>query len=86
MQAGEWFREKVYNTTTGKEEWKYYYINDIQSESKNAELTVYKIDSLGKVTGPRTTSGYAELLDQLTKVSEEYACSVLKIQPPEPLV
>ncbi len=86
MEAGQWFREKVYNSTTGKEEWKYYYITDILPDSKTAELKVYKIDSRGKVLGPRDTTGYAELLDQLTKVSEEYACSVLKIQPPEPLV
>ena len=86
MEAGEWFREKVYSSRTGREEWKYYYVSEIKPDGVNAELTVYKIDSSGKVMGPRTTSGYAELLDQLTKVSEEYACSVLKIQPPEPLV
>jgi hypothetical protein len=85
MQAGEWFRDKIYNSTSGKEEWKYYYINIIKSDGKNAEYTVYIIKSSGKVLGPRTASGYAELFDQLTKVSEEYACSVLKIQPPESL-
>ncbi len=86
MEAGEWFREKVYNSTTGKEEWKYYYVNDIQPDGRNAELMVYKIDSRGRVMGPRNTTGYADLLEQLTKVSGEYACSVLKIEPPEPLV
>ena len=86
MEAGEWFREKIYNSTTGKEEWKYYYVADILPDGKSAELTVYILNSKGRVLGPRNTTGYTDLLEQLTKVSEEYACSVLKIQPPEPLV
>ena len=86
MDAGEWFREKIYSSTTGKEEWKYYYVSEILQDGKTAALTVYILNSRGRVLGPRETTGSIDLLEQLTKVSEEYACSVLKIQPPEPLV
>ena len=86
MEAGGWFREKIYNNASGKEEWKYYYVSDILPDGKTAELTVYILNSRGRVLGPRETTGDIDLIEQLTKVSEDYACSVLKIEPPEALV
>ncbi len=86
MESGSWFREKSYNSRTGEEQWKYYYVLDILPDGQTVDLDVYILNSKGKVLGPHKTKGYTDLVDQLTKVSEDYACSVLKIQPPEPLV
>ncbi len=47
MEAGGWFREKIYNSTTGKEEWKYYYVSDILPDGKTAELTVIYLTARG---------------------------------------
>ena len=82
LETGEWYREKVYNSSTGQEEWKYYYVNNYTAGTGDAELTIYRIDRRGRVLGPRTWTSSADLVEQMTKVSEDYACSVLKISPP----
>ena len=83
MQEGDWYREKSFNQKNGKDEWKYYYVRDIIPENNDAELDIYRIYYNGRVSEPRKGRSPADLIEQMTKVSSDYACSVLKIPPPQ---
>ncbi|MDX9800338.1 MAG: hypothetical protein RBT69_03265 [Spirochaetia bacterium] len=83
MEIGEWYREKAFNAKNGKEEWKYYYIREIIPENNSAEMDIYRIYFNGRVSAPRKWTSPVELIETLTKVSGDYACSVLKIKPPQ---
>ena len=82
MENGEWYSEKVYNPIIGREEWKYYYVREIVPENNNAELDIYRVYYNGKVSSPRKFTSPVDLVEQMTKVSGDYACSVLNIKPP----
>ena len=82
METGTWYREKTFNQKNGKDEWKYYYVKDIIPETGEAEIDIYRIYHDGRVSEPRTGRTYSDLLEQMARVSEEYACSELHISPP----
>ena len=83
MKDGEWYREKTYNIKNGKEEWKYYNIKNINPENNIAEIDVYKIFYDGKISEPKKYNSPVEVFERFTKLSAEYAYSILKIKPPE---
>ena len=83
MENGEWYREKAFNPQNSKDEWKYYYVREVVPETATAEMDIYRVYYTGKVSAPRKGSSPVELIEKLTKVSGDYACSVLKIKAPQ---
>lgn len=83
MEIGDWYREKVFNSQNGKDEWKYYFIKELVPENKDVEMGAYRIYYDGKVSAPHKVTSLIELMEKLTKVSAEHACSVLKILAPD---
>jgi hypothetical protein len=83
MQSGEWYREKVFNLKNAMDEWKYYYIKEVVEGINTAEISVYKVYWTGKISEPRNFSCPIDVVEKLTKVSAEYACTILKLKPPK---
>ncbi|MCL2705988.1 MAG: hypothetical protein FWE72_07245 [Spirochaetaceae bacterium] len=83
MEIGDWYREKTYNLKNGKEEWKYYHIKNINPENSMAEIDVYKIFYNGNISPPKQYASHIEVFEKCTKLSADYAYTVLKIKPPE---
>ncbi len=83
MEKGEWYREKIFNLQNGKEEWKYYNIKEVIPGNNSVEIDVYKIYYTGKISAPRKYYSPMEVIEKCTKVSADYAYSILKIKPEE---
>jgi len=82
MEIGDWYREQTYNLKNGKAEWKYYHIKNIIPENNIAEIDVYKIFHNGNISTPKQSNSPVEVFEKLTKLSAEYAYTVLKIKLP----
>ena len=83
MEIGDWYREKTFNQKNGKDEWKYYQIKNINPETNIAEIVVYKIFFNGNISEPKQYTSPVEVFEKCTKLSADYAFTVLKIKPPE---
>ena len=81
MKAGDWYREKTFNLKNGKDEWKYYNIKEINPETNIADISVYKIFYNGNISEAKQYTSHIEVFEKCTKLSAEYAITVLKIKP-----
>ena len=82
LEIGDWYREKTFNKKNGKDEWKYYYIKDINPETSIADIDVYRIYYNGNISEPKQYTSHIEVFEKCTRLSADYAITVLKIKPP----